>query len=73
VTSDYIALHPNGSADYDGYRGILRREAEASGARYIDVGTWPVEFFSDPIHVNGKGSARLTALFDDVIHELQAS
>ncbi|CAN5671506.1 hypothetical protein BH20ACT2_BH20ACT2_23360 [soil metagenome] len=69
VTDAYIALHPRGADDYDAYQAAIAELADDSGAELIDVGVWPDERFSDPLHLNGDGAARLTDLVEAHLRE----
>ncbi len=60
VTEDYITSR----ADHDRFSRLLRAEVDRAGVRYIRPGIWPRTFFADPVHVNTKGSQRLTKLVE---------
>lgn len=64
VTSRYIALHPNGVADYRSYEVALNGLAAQLAVELVDAGTWPQGSFADPMHLNGAGASALTALVD---------
>lgn len=64
VTSQYVALHPRGEADYRDYEVALNVLAAQLGIELVDTGTWTPDAFSDPLHLNGVGTAQLTALLD---------
>jgi hypothetical protein len=60
VTQLYIDLHPRGQADMTDYRAAIDGVVKRTGAELVSFGVWPDALFSDPLHVNGKGSARLS-------------
>jgi hypothetical protein len=60
VTQDYVALHPAGG--YAAYRQALAGVVARAGDRLVLGPVWPNAFFSDPLHVNGAGAGRLTAM-----------
>lgn len=62
VTATYVGLHPRGRTDYDQAVAAMRAEAVAAGASFVDEGVWETGWFSDPIHLNGRGAARLSAM-----------
>jgi hypothetical protein len=55
VTADYVASHPHGEDDVG---------ARRAGVELVRPGVWADRFFSDPLHLNGSGVARLTSLVD---------
>jgi hypothetical protein len=62
VTSAYIALHPNQWADWAAYEGALSGVVARTGVPEVPAQLWATSYFADPIHLNGAGSRRLTAL-----------
>jgi hypothetical protein len=59
VAEDYLDMHPNGAADYDAYRDIVRSFTSGRSLPYIDLTDYPwttTEFY-DFLHVNSAGIA----------------
>lgn len=67
VTVDYPPLHPDGVRDYLAYRDALAGLAADTGSELVVAGFFPPEQQADPLHVNGDGATRLTALVDSVL------
>lgn len=62
VTDEFIARHPNGQADYDTYRSLLRTFATRMSVRLIEVTDLRDHaMFADEIHLNAAGAAAFTA------------
>ncbi len=59
VTDDYIALHPNGEADYDEYRAAMALLADSADVDFHDLSE-ATDSFADTHHLNGVGSQELT-------------
>jgi hypothetical protein len=62
ITSDYIALHPNGWADWATYERAVTSIVSQTGVAEMPAQLWTPAYFADPIHLNGAGAKRLTAL-----------
>jgi hypothetical protein len=62
ITSDYIALHPNGWGDWATYEKAMTAIASASGVAEVPAQLWTPAYFADPFHLNGTGALRLTGL-----------
>ena len=53
---------PRGEADLRAATTALQQAAAAGGAAFVDGGVWDGSLFGDPIHLNGRGAARLSAV-----------
>jgi hypothetical protein len=71
VTKDTVADGPRERKAYDQIATALKNEAMRANASYIHAGIWPNEFFADPVHVNARGSERLTKLIERSIETLE--
>jgi hypothetical protein len=60
ATQELVGLHPRGQTDFDTALTAMRETAASAGARFLDEGLWETRWFSDPIHLNGAGAARLS-------------
>jgi hypothetical protein len=62
VTTDYIALHPNGQADFDEFLADARSMADGAGVPLIDLHASQTDEsrFADTHHLNGEGQAWLS-------------
>ena len=70
VTADYQALHPNGRADVDDFVGRVRRAADQSGARLIDLHTETNDgWFADTHHLNQTGADELSRRLPELLAE----
>jgi hypothetical protein len=70
ITSDYIALHPNGWADWAAYENAMTSIVSQSGVPEMPAQLWTPPYFADPIHLNGAGARRLTGLLVTRIRRL---
>lgn len=63
VTADYVALHPNGQADYDAFLATVQRTSADHGAPLIDLHAADPgpDAFADTHHLNATGTAWLSA------------
>jgi len=59
VAEDYLAMHPNGAADYDAYRATVESFASGRNLAYLDLTDypWTTDEFYDFLHVNSTGIA----------------
>ena len=62
ITSDYIGLHPNGWADWARYEQAMNSIVTRSRVPEVPAQLWTPAYFADPIHLNGAGARRLTAI-----------
>lgn len=62
VTQDYIDAYPHGLADHERFVAAARSIATDSGAAFIDAGVWDRSLMADPLHSNGAGNRRLSAM-----------
>jgi hypothetical protein len=62
VSPDYVA--DQSDAHRTAFARVLREEARRIDAGYVEAGVWPTGFFADPVHVNQRGSTRLTTLVE---------
>jgi hypothetical protein len=68
VTQDYVSYLPAPSEQSNArcWR-VLRETAEGAGARYVEAGVWDKALFADPIHLNGAGSRRFSAMLAEIV------
>ena len=69
ITVDVYAVHPNGLDDYRLFERSLGAVVSQTGARFFNmVPRFPSTLqFGDPLHVNGDGRQRFTALLADAL------
>lgn len=61
VTEEYIALHPRGRADFDGFKRVLGELASSTGAGLVDLtDLTDHRYFADENHLNGAGTTAVT-------------
>ena len=60
VTTDYLKRQAPGG--YEQFGRIMKAQADAIYATYVDAGVWDASLFADPVHVNADGSKKLTEL-----------
>jgi hypothetical protein len=71
VTDDYLALHPNGEADFEQFQATVEQIGEDADVPVVDAHDWAPseELFADTHHLNGAGalgfSDALPALLPD--------
>lgn len=61
VPPAYLATIPGGRATYTKAVTDMTAEARVSGATVLAQGIWPTSVFADRVHLNGAGTARLSA------------
>ena len=59
VTDDFVALHPDGEADYAEYRAAMAQLADSAGIPFHDLSD-ASDSFADTHHVNGEGAVAVT-------------
>jgi hypothetical protein len=59
---EFRAMYPRGDSDVDQARDLLQRVAGEVGAGWLDPGSGelPLNWYADPVHLNGVGMARWT-------------
>jgi hypothetical protein len=64
VTTEYIATHPNGAADYLAFEQALAGLAAAFGVPVVDAQAAATghRYFADDSHLNGRGTEAFTRL-----------
>jgi hypothetical protein len=75
VTEDYLALHPDGAADYDAFADTVQQIGDDAGVEVVDAHEWAPgdQVFADTHHLNGFGSeafsTALPALLPDAVDD----
>ena len=69
VTTDLIAAHPRGEADYLEAIEAFAGAASRTGATFVHAGVWPTSLFADPVHLNGAGAAQLTSYLAPLVQQ----
>lgn len=70
VTEDFVSWMPRGQESHAECVEAIRDASEGAGADYLDAGIWERHLFADPIHLNGSGSHRMSALTADAARGL---
>jgi hypothetical protein len=71
VTDDYLALHPNGAADYDEFAAQVEQIGEQAGVTVVDAHDWAPEesMFADTHHLNASGSGSFSEALPALLPE----
>ncbi|MHB1535739.1 MAG: SGNH/GDSL hydrolase family protein [Acidimicrobiales bacterium] len=67
VSSDYVAAHPGGPAQYQAALADLHRIATSHKAIFRFAGIWPAQDYADPAHLNATGTRRFSAWLEGVV------
>jgi hypothetical protein len=67
ITEPGLTIYPNGAADRADWTSQVGAAAAEVGGRFVETGTWELEYFADEWHLNGRGAARLTAFLADAL------
>ena len=62
VTADYVSVYPNGPGQHEVFLDAVRDLAAETGVELLEAGIWGPEDMADPLHTNGAGTDRLTAM-----------